>query len=334
VNYFASKILKRLILGITLCAFTFFSFAKPAHAIVPIWSSDLSGPIPALDTSVSVGNILNVAGGWDIGKESSVITANLGDLVRTLLPTSWDGIAWYLAKFAVNAIREQTIVWIQNGFEGGGPLFVTNPQQFFMETADEASGVFVAQLGNQLTGDPNYFCRDFAPQIVLELGLGKRFDFNHRAKCTINDVADNFQNFMDDFSHEGKGWDNLFKVRETNNNGMAFYLEAFHEQQVRADIRLNDEYLQTMWGNGNKTERKCEQGHTVMIQGPDQSGNPIPAGCSKYKTNTPGKVIGDRLAKTVGLDYDTLITADELSEVVQALLNEAIQLALENLSGS
>ena len=109
---------------------------------------------------------------------------------------SVNSIAVKMARKTLEDMTRKFVNLIRTGGQGGGPLFVTNWQDFLLDSADQASGVFLKELN--LT----QLCEPFAPRIRL-LMAGGRTQFYERARCTISDVINNIQNFYSDFSNGG-----------------------------------------------------------------------------------------------------------------------------------
>lgn len=74
----------------------------------------------------------------------------------------------------------------------------------------------------------------------------------------------------------------------------------------------------------------------------DSSGNAVnadsvglgaEAACLEYETETPGNVISEQLNKTLGLGGEKLAVADELNEIVSALLNQLVSKAIGSVAG-
>ncbi|MEK7649587.1 MAG: hypothetical protein AAB367_01295 [Patescibacteria group bacterium] len=230
-----------------------------------------------------------------------------------------------LANEAKQIFIEDTLSWMSNGFEGGGPLFVQNPTQYFSEVGDEASGALLAQLGNKINDDPDFFCRDFAPDIIFELGSYRRRD--RFAGCTINDVAGNLERFTDNF--ESGGFENWFKIRNSSNNVIGFQLNLLDEQVARASARRADVKIETETGQGYKPVRECIEWEEVEAPISDENGQTtFEQVCKKYKTRTPGQAVADTIRPSISSKMDGLIAADELSELVGEIVDAAIQGAI------
>lgn len=233
-------------------------------------------------------------------------------------------------KATVTLLKEEfiadTMAWMADGFEGGGPLFVQNPGQYFSEAGDEASGAFLAELGNQINGDPDFFCKDFAPDIILELGDYRRE--SRIRECTIGRVKGNLERFTDNF--KSGGWDNWFQLRQSNNNVIGFQLDVLEEQMYRASVRKNDVAIETETGQGYKPVRECLEYEEVEAPYSDEAGqSTFDRICKKWKTRTPGQAVADTLRPAISSNIDGIVAADEISESLAGLIDAAIRGAIE-----
>src|SRR3989344_9139089 len=207
-----------LIITIFLVVFA----AQSAHATVPSWDEALSGIIPTVITSV---DIPIKGSGWFVSKENRITGISTDTIIDRIIP-SWDGIVKLLANTMITLFKEAMLDWVRNGFDAGGPLFVQNPTKFFGEVADEATGAYIAELGEIVGGDPEFFCNNFAPQLIVNFGLSYRGKtFGDRAKCTLSDVAENIEDVTANFSNYG--WNGFFKLQAINNNPLALDLFLF-----------------------------------------------------------------------------------------------------------
>lgn len=294
-----------------------------AYATVPSWDIGLSGAMPFISFGIGTAEP-----GWFVSKEKSISgDLSIGTLLGNIVP-SWDGLVKTVANMMITMLKEAMLDWVRNGFDAGGPLFVQNPSQFFGEAVDEATGGFIAELGKTVADDPNFFCRNFAPQIIFN--YGSSFSQRRpRAQCTLSDVAANIEDVADRF--ENYGWDGFVTLQQDNNNPLGLQLMLFREQMARAEVRFKDVESESNWGQGYKTVRECADWQEIPAGDGGQWTERI---CKSWKTKTLGAQIGDRVAKTVGLDFEGLQLADEISEFIGELVNLAIREALEaGLSG-
>lgn len=295
--------------------------AQSAHATVPSWDVGLTGNIPYAITSYE---FPLKGGGWLLKKEAMITGVSTDDILQRIVP-SWDGIVKTLANMMITMFKDAMLDWVRNGFDAGGPMFVQNPDKFLGEMADEATGGFIAELGNTVAGDPEFFCSNFAPEIIVNFGLsyrGRRF--KDRARCTLSDVADNIEDVADRF--ENYGWNGFFQLQQDNNNPLGLELMLFEEQMARAEVALENTRSESNWGRGYKTARECVSYEDVPAG--DGVGPPERI-CKSWKTKTLGTQIGDRVGKTLGLDFEGFVAADEVSEFIGALIDLALSEALE-----
>lgn len=304
-------------------------YAKYIISVALSLSILFGGVQPARATIVE--DFMDIA--FDIlNQVSTVIQEAFNELTSLSTEALWtkEYVLDLLVKIAANEVKDliidDTLAWMADGFEGGGPLFVQNPGQYFSEVGDEASGALLAELGNQINDDPEFFCKDFAPDIIFEFGNYRR---RQRVNgCTINDVAGNLERFTNNF--ESGGFDNWFKMRSSSNNVIGFQLDLFQEQMYRARIRKNDVQLETETGQGYKPVREClewEEVEAQISEGEEQTS--FDRICKKWKTRTPGQVVADAVRPTISSNLDGIIAADEIDELLAEFINAAIQGAIK-----
>lgn len=109
------------------------------------------------------------------------IMAHLKDFVL-------DHLASLVAKQILHQMTVSVVNWINTGFQGS-PSFLTNPQGFFLDAADQVTGAFIAQTG-VLSG----LCSPFSLDIRLNLALNQTQLINQRYACTLSTVINNAQN--------------------------------------------------------------------------------------------------------------------------------------------
>jgi|GEM_PF-7066891 len=299
-------------IAIVLCVSILFGGALPVHAFITFDPTDFPFDI-----------LSQIWEGLTTG--SAAISA---DADYSLFIKEWIvdvGVKAFVTQLKEDFIAD-TMEWMAGGFEGGGPLFVQNPGQYFSEVGDEASGALLAELGNQLAADPDFFCRDFAPDIIFEFGSYRRR--NRVNGCTINDVAGNLERFTDNF--KSGGWDNWFQIQRSSNNVIGFQLDLLEEQMVRSSIRKNDVAIETETGQGYKPVRECIEWEEVEAPISDESGQTtFDRVCKKYKTRTPGQAVADTIRPTISSDLGGIIAADEISESLAGLIDAALQGAIQ-----
>jgi len=266
-----------------------------------------------------------------------------GDLVIEIGPISikelvLDAIAWQLANLAIEEITRQTVNWI-NGNSDGDPKFVTDVGRFLGDVADKTLGEF-------FLNEFPLVCSPF--QLEVRARLVESFRPERRFQCTLTEVFQNvedFTAFVDGDFFKG-GWEGWLNISRPQNNSRGATLAAQNSIQARIVGRQGLELARLDWGRGFISWEQCPAGATeycpAEIEGgnfrpPDQcakaerlcittvniNGANIPVPTNK-ETRTPGSVIETQLNNVVNAGQDRLIVADEIDEVIGALLNRLI----------
>lgn len=235
-----------------------------------------------------------------------------------------DGIAFLIAKLIIQRITASTVNWINSGFKGN-PAFVTNPEAYFGDIADKVAGQAIFNNPNL-----NFLCGPISAKIRIALQSNYIGD-NNRYRCTLTQIGQNMDNFMADFNNGG--WDNFFEVTQRQqNNPIGAYMMAENEMTLQIATRQGTAQAELNQGNGFLSSKKCNAGTTVeganyvsptgqkTVQ--DSSGNYCAE--SNLQTVTPGSVIAAQLNKQLGAGTDSLVTADEINEIVSALLTQLV----------
>ena len=234
-----------------------------------------------------------------------------GAQVAPFAGSSADSLAMILLKPLIQNFTNSLVEWINSGFQGG-PLFVTDPANFFIGVADRTEGEFIA--GSDLA----FLCSPFALQIRLALNLNYSAAFRDQIACTLTGVIDNVDNFINDF--EQGGWAGWFSLTQ-NNNPYATYLAAQSELDIRLLSAQGIEGLKLNWGQGFLSWQDCVQ--------EDQNGK-----CVKYsEVKTPGKVIESQLSQALGSNLRQLELAQEFDQIVAALVNQLFQQIIMQAGG-
>ncbi len=194
-----------------------------------------------------------------------------------------------IAKEVIHQVVSSIIDWINRGFEGG-PTFVTNPQQFFMNIADE-------ELGRLIDGSAlGFVCDPFRIQIQFSF-LGQRNRSRSIPRCTITSIVKNFDGFIKGNFEDG-GWTGWFSLAQTQNNPYGSYLLAEQKAEAKISARQNSAKMTLDWGRGFKS---------IL----NRNG----------EIQTPGTYVEQNLSKATGLELDNLNLAREFDDIVIALLN-------------
>lgn len=273
---------------------------------------------------------------WDPGN----FVPTLADWVKEY---GLDAVAIQIANKVIERMSRATVDWINGGFRGS-PAYISNPESYFKNIGDQLAGQFIFS-----NPDLNFLCSPIRAKIKLALTSTYNRD-SDRFQCRLSQVGKNLDNFVADFNNGG--WDSFFTVSQTpGENPLGAYLQAegqlFEKIANKQDLK-KQELLQ---GNGFLSFKQCDQWENIVNPGQTQVGDTVggtvsddgipqdtrpdapqdteaPTGtkrkCTKESTATPGSVISDQLNKTLGLGGDRLAAADEINEIVSALLNQLV----------
>src|SRR3989344_5282338 len=236
-----------------------------------------------------------------------------------------DPLFWTMANVVIDQFGDAIVDWIRNGFDGS-PMFLSDPEGFFRDTANQASGAIIDKL------DMEWLCD---PLGKLRLKIDFFFPGTDRAKykCTFNDIADTFESYAD--RDDISDWiDVNVNVRERNivraygsdyrnggflmwlftaqkkNNDFGRTLQTADDVYAAVNARVGIEGFQLDIYKGFFGVKKCVEWEDV------QSGSKK---CLKYETRTPGNLVQDQLENSTNKDLRRLQVADEVDEIIGAL---------------
>lgn len=269
-----------------------------------------------------------------------------------------DTVGWIAAKLVISTITNSIVNWINSGFEGN-PTFVQNPQQFLSDAANQASGVFIQQLGLTQLCSVDWFSK-------LKLALQYNVPYTQRMQCTLTGVAENFEDSLKRFedSFMNGGWDSwLSMTAYPQNNIWGAYFESSDELARRQAAAAGSASMEASWGQGFNPLKKCAGGNTSQDYYCTYvacAGATSPAECrqqcmetsgtglstselcqlsgGQMQNTTPGNIIADQLKVNLGSSVRQLEAADEINEslsaIFNALINQLITTGLSSLSDS
>jgi hypothetical protein len=214
-----------------------------------------------------------------------------------------DGIMWFIAKVILQRMTESIVSWINSGFNGN-PAFIQNPGQFFTNVGDQAAGQFILN-------DPslNFLCNSFGTQLRISLNNLRQQPYQNVIGCTLTSVIGNIDAFTSNFENGGwVAWNTM--TTQPQNNPYGAYLSLLDEATYEQDQAVVNNTNQLNWGNG-------------FLSSTDVNGN----------IQTPGSVIVAQLNGQLKSAADQLGAADEINEVLGALMIQLTSKALGSVSG-
>jgi len=204
-----------------------------------------------------------------------------------------DCVTKALAQIAIDKITNDTVNWINSGFNGQ-PAFVQDYNKFFNDVADQAAGSVIE--GSNLS----FLCSPF--QLQVRIAIAQSYARRNNAPtCTLSGIVGNIQQFANgDFSQGG--WPGLisFTTVPTNNPYGAYMYGEVAVQGARGKaVLLNTQEL----NNG--------QGYFSIK---DKNGNII----------DPGATISASVSSVINVDLTKLGLADSIDQILSALTNQLI----------
>jgi uncharacterized protein YdcH (DUF465 family) len=233
---------------------------------------------------------------------------------------SLDTIATAMAQTFLDSLTRDIVNWINSGFDGD-PMFVQNTGDFLFDVANETSGQFIDDLGY------GYLCEPFGLQI--QIALATQNTFRQRAQCTVLDVIDNYDAFIDDFSQGGwAGW--ISVTQNPQNNAYGAYLLARSELDRRIARSLGFTKDEINRNKGFYSQKVCVEYDKSAFSGDNCTYNNgicipnDPPECKKWQSTTLGNIVENELNSALNLGKQKLVVADEINEVISALINYSV----------
>ncbi len=116
------------------------------------------------------------------------ITNNVNHQLQHLKDFVLDRLATLIAKQILHQMTVSVVNWINSGFQGS-PAFLTNPEGFFLDVADQVTGAFISE-----SGALSSLCSPFSLDLRLGLALGQTTLVDQRYKCTLSTIIQNAKN--------------------------------------------------------------------------------------------------------------------------------------------
>lgn len=253
-----------------------------------------------------------VAGG--IGTIQDTISAAANTVISGLQNTlnikefALDDIAFKLAKKVLADSTASLVDWINSGFEGK-PAFITNLNDYLLNAGDEVMGDFLANSNMAFLCEP----LRISVQLIVEQNYIRSRNWEDRSQCTLSGAVGNIQQFVEgDFDQGGwKQWFSMVSQPQNNIYGAA----ALGITRSRDTVTNEKENLtiESLWSNGMRSVKDCSTGKCIIV--------------------TPGNVISEYLNFKLTVGDRTLIEADEINEIIGALMSQLGNQAIAGVGG-
>ncbi|MDD5430998.1 MAG: hypothetical protein PHP03_02125 [Candidatus Pacebacteria bacterium] len=251
---------------------------------------------------------------WGVG-DITFDPANLWQMLKEY----GEKVAGPLFKHLIlDKLVDRTIEMINNDqlFDGHTP-FVENWNDFLSEAADQALGEIAIDLG------AGFLCSPFSAQ--LQIVIKEPPTFSHQVKCTLTQITDNINNFIDDF--QNGNWLTYREMWSPNNNFYGSTILALDESAKKTAEKQTASQNEAQSGGGFLSTKKCVK----YDKKKDASGKylePVQddtTKCLEYKLMTPGTVVSRALiGATVDTPSNSIINASDTSTYIAAILDAAI----------
>jgi hypothetical protein len=213
---------------------------------------------------------------------------------------SWDQVGWCMVNSIIESIGDATVNWINSGFEGS-PSFVDDPEQFFTDIADLEAASFLDDITGGLLCEPI--------KNIVKVKLTNTYNSkNKKDSCTFSEISGNLEQFM---SGETFSWDDWISyTQDSQNNPFGATISGQIELNNRISNSLGIQSKVLDWSGGFLSKKDPETG----------------------KITSPGTIIQSQVNERLFSGQRRLEIADEFDEVVNALVNQLIKIAISEMT--
>lgn len=291
------------------------------------------GPLPTIEIGPIVASNLATAGSTLKTSIESTISAIANGL--TSVATSFsasvdafmfakesflDGIAFGIAKAIISSLIGSLIKWINSGFKGS-PAFIQDVKRFLLDAADKAAGEFIKDLG----GIGSFICSPFKLDIQIALSIKyqqARENDTDADECRLSDIVNNIEDFYNDTFSESS-LEDFITITSSPEKYTPYgqVLTAETAMRVKLANAKGQVLTEGNWGGGFLSGKICRL--IEGSKGPKES-------CAISK---PGQVIAGSLNKALGAGQDQLVAADEINELIAALIGQLANQAIIGAAG-
>ena len=268
----------------------------------------------------------------NITTQTSAEIGTVGSLlgIGGLTLPSWNSMAYCIVNGMIVYIADSTLEWINTGFEGN-PAFLSNPDQFFKDLANQEKVAFIQNLAY---GANSGVCDVFKSSIVSSIlsrygqnqrGYGQGYQnggygqgYNSGSSfngCSFDQKPGQLNLFVGGNFTAGGGWDSWYKLTQsTQNNPYDTYFRTNDRMNSQVQAIELSKTRELNWNNGYLSFWKCE------TETQNKKDCPI---------TTPGTVIQNKLNSTLNLGTDRLVLAEKFDQVVTAVIDQLITTAID-----
>lgn len=241
-----------------------------------------------------------------------------------------DNIGWMIAKTAIASMQRSLVNWINSGFDGS-PAFASDLRQNLQGVGDAVIATVVSDIAGRaadglIVNSP--YQDEIATAIRTGYYLSTGGSFTVRNPFTLGNYTPDPRAYLaGDFSQGGfSAWHAT--ITNCQNNPYCAYQIAAQEVDSRLAAAGGQRITELNWGDGFmsfrgncKTFANAQEAVAALNNTDNCIGKPI---------RTPGTVIASQLNQALPKGMEGLVTADEIDEVIGALLQQLVNKVIGN----
>ncbi len=293
-----------------------------------------------------------------------------GDLPQLLKEYVGDTLINAVVNKVVGSITSSITNWANSGFKGK-PAFITDLKKTMSDLEGEVVSGLLNEIENDinLKNGTNldldgFFCGPFDREIrdALRIKLAvksAKAPFTERSRCTLDSILEKAGNTLEDFEGDFSkgGWPAWLELTEPENNRWGSISLSYKEIWNKESEAKKTKETDVLTGRGFQSQfkpRECLPNPAqIGPPNPDLMGPPAPTGPKGWpinaqsgveecppdyqKTNdknvTPGAVIENKLNESLGLGNVRLAAADEINEMLGAIVTALVEKAFSSAGG-
>ncbi|HUT96141.1 MAG TPA: hypothetical protein VMW82_01065 [Candidatus Paceibacterota bacterium] len=281
---------------------------------------------------------------FGIGDISIDIVNQIKDWVLDQLPKT-------VARSMMVRLQQEIARWAQGGFtDENKPFAMISWKEEVKNALQIASSRFVSEFN--LTP----LCSPFKVSLGTALGInmpGSAMLYETYAACTISDIVDNVEEFYKNPSIAMYGWDTWTALAQPNNNFVGSFMMALSEKKRLEQEEITEVEKEVEAGQGIKNEticnltdqQKCAADCNQYPATTNGLPNPIYVACMsscekssigvclEETTIKLGSEIKTSVDKAIGSDIDWLISADEITEMINLVFSGLFNKLTHGING-
>jgi hypothetical protein len=271
-----------------------------------------------------------------------------GDIMIALKEFALDALPKTIARQMMVRLQQEIGRWAQGGFsDENKPFAMISWKEELKNITALASGRMVSEF--HLTP----LCAPIKVSLGTALGFdmptGMTLSYTTYAACTLEDVVDNVEDFYKNPSIEIYGWDTWTELMRPNNNFFGSAMMAITRQQeitteekeslekeIEAGQGIKNEVICTQ-DDLDYCERMCENSNYSNQEELDKCYNSCEKSstgvCLSQKTKKLGLEIKASVDEVIGSDIKWLISADEITEMINLVFSGLFNKLTRGING-